>query len=144
MANTAVTTTNVIKLAKNVAVARPAGQAVTVGNTAVLTPQPGQVLFSSSDSRNKGFESGHLLVLMKETGSVATSVATVKAGVTGGTPANLAIYGDLDAIAFTSGQEKLIQLDLNRFLQSDGTVQIAVSGTAASVTFTIVTLDKSA
>lgn len=144
MADTAVTTTNVVKLTKNTAAAAPAGQAVTTGNVAVLTPQPGQVLFTNSSSVGPQFNGGYMLVKMVETGSVATSVATVKAGVTGGTPANLAVYGDLAAITFTSGQTKYLQVDLNRFQQADGSVRIAVSGTSASVTFTVLQLDASA
>ncbi len=144
MADTAVTTTNVIKLAKGVVATAPSGQAVTTGNVAVLTPQPGQVLFSGASSKNAGFDSGHMVVVMVESGSVTTSTATVKGGVTGGTPANLAIYGDLAAVTFTSGQRKYLQVDLNRHLQADGTVRIAVGGTSGSVTFHVVTLDESA
>lgn len=144
MADTAVTTTNVVKLAKNVAVAAPAGQAVTTGNVAVLTPQPGQVLFTNSTSKGAQFNGGYLLVEMTESGSVTTSTATVKAGVTGQTPANLAVQGDLAAITFTSGQKKVLQVELSRFQQADGTVRIAVGGASGSVTFTVLQLDPSA
>lgn len=144
MADTAVTTTNVVKLSKGTAAAAPAGQAVTTGNVAVLTPQPGQALFTSSSSVGAQFNGGYLLVLMTESGSVATSTATVKGGVTGGTPANQAAYGDGTAVTFTSGQRKLLQVDLSRHQQADGTVRIAVGGTSGSVTFTVVQLDPSA
>jgi hypothetical protein len=85
-----------------------------------------------------------MLVRMKETGAVATSVATPKAGVTGQTPANQAARGDGTAITFSSGQDRVIQLELARYLQADGTVRIAVSGTSASVTFTVLQLSKNA
>lgn len=132
MADTAVTTTNVVSLAKDTVATLPAGQAVTTGNVAVLTPQAAAP-----------FKGRYMLVRMLETGSVATSTATVKAGVTGGTPANLAARGDLTAIAFTSGQDRVIQIDLARYLQADGSVRIAVGGVAGSVTFTVLNLSKS-
>ena len=132
MADVAVTTTNVVSLAKDTVATLPAGQAVTIGDVAVLTPQAGAP-----------FKGRYMLVRMKESGSVTTSVATVKAGVTGGTPANLASRGDLAGIAFTSGQDRVIQIDLARYLQADGTVRIAVTGTGSSVTFTVLNLSKS-
>lgn len=133
MADTAVTSTNVVNLTKDSAVVLPAGQAVTTGNVAVLTPAAGAP-----------WKGRYMLVRMKESGSVATSTATVKAGVTGGTPANLAAKGDRTAEAFTSGQDKVVQLDLARYLQADGTVRIAVGGASGSVTFTVLQLSKSA
>jgi hypothetical protein len=133
MADTAVNSTNVVSLTKDTAVAVPAGQAVTTGNVAVLTPAAGAP-----------FKGRYMLVRMKESGSVATSVATPKAGVTGGTPSNRAALGDGTAITFSSGQEKVVQLELARYLQADGTVRIAVSGTNASVTFSVLQLSKNA
>ncbi len=133
MADTAVTSTNVVSLSKDTAVAVPAGQAVTTGNVAVLTPAAGAP-----------FKGRYMLVHMLESGSVSTSVATPKAGVTGGTPSNQAARGDGTAITFSSGQRKVVQLELARYLQADGTVRIAVSGTNASVTFSVLQLSKGA
>lgn len=144
MSDTAVTTTNVVKLAKNTAAAAPAGQVVTTGNVAVLTPQAGQVLFTNSSSVGPQFDGKYMLVAMTESGSVSTSTATVKAGVTGGTPANLAVKGDLAAITFTSGQTKYLQIDLTQHMQANGTVRIAVGGASGSVTFTVLQLDATA
>lgn len=138
MANTAVTSTNVVKLVKDTAVALAAPQAVTTGNVAVLTPQ------AAAGVNDNSFAGRYLLVQMTESGAVATSVATPKAGVTGGTPANQAKRGDGTPVTFTSGQVKYLQLDLARYLQADGTVQIAVSGASGSVSFNVVQLDPSA
>lgn len=139
MADTAVTTTNVVKLDTNVASAHTAGQAVTTGNTAVLTPQPGQVLFTSATSVGPQFDPGHLLVEMSN-GAGATTV-TFEAGVVGGTPANRAVYGDL-AVSLASGDRKYLSLEVSRFQQANGTVRASVSG--QTVTFTVVQLDEAA
>lgn len=135
MADVAVTTTNVVSLAKDTVATLPAGQAVTIGDVAVLTPQAGAP-----------FKGRYMLIRLKESGSVATSVATVAAGVTGGTPSNLsASAGSAGlAVTFSSGQDRVIQLELARYLQANGTVRIAVSGTGSSVTFTVLNLSKSA
>jgi hypothetical protein len=142
MADTAVTTTNVIKLVKDTATAAPAGQAVTTGNVAVLTPQAGQELFTGASSVGGQFTGRYLLIKMVESGSVATSVVTPQAGVTGGTPANLAALGNGTAITFSSGQTKYIRLELARYLQANDTVRLAVSGVAGSVTFSVIQLDS--
>jgi hypothetical protein len=133
MADVAVTSTNVVSLSKDTAVAVPAGQAVTTGNVAVLTPAAGAP-----------FKGRYMLVHMLESGSVTTSVATPQAGVTGQTPANQAARGNGTAITFSSGQRKVVQLELSRYLQADGTVRIAVSGTSGSVTFSVLQLSKNA
>lgn len=145
MADTAVATTNVVSLAKNVAVALAAPQAVTTGNVAVITPAAGSITGTPSVGTAAQFLKGrYVLLQMTESGSVATSTATVKAGPTGGTPANQAALGDLAAIAFTSGQVKYVMLEASRFLQANGTLRVAVAGVAGSVSFNAVIMDKSA
>jgi hypothetical protein len=144
MADTAVTSTNVVFLAKNTAVAAPTGQAVTTGNVAVLTPVAPAYVDGLTNTAGKPFKGRYMLVRMVESGAVSTSVVTPQAGVTGGTPANRAALGNGTAVTFTSGQEKYIQLELGRFLQADGTVRLAVSGTSGSVTFSVVNLSKNA
>ncbi len=106
-------------LAKNTAVTAVAGTSVGVGNVAVLTPQAGSP-----------FKNGRLVVRLLESGNQTDTVATVKAGVTGQTPANLAANGDLALAAAADGSDRFITLELAQFLQADGTVRIAVSGTA--------------
>lgn len=137
MADTAVTSTNVVKLVKDTAVALAAPQAVTTGNVAVLTPP------AASGVNDNSFAGRYMVVQMTESGAVATSTATVKAGVTGGTPSNQAARGDLAAVTFTSGQVKYLQIDLARYLQSNGTVRISVGGASGSVSFNVVNLDPS-
>lgn len=137
---TAVTGGNVVHLSKNTAVVAPTGQAVTTGNDAVLTPTAAV----ADTSALKPFKARYMLVKMVESGAVATSTVTFKAGPTGGTPANQAANGDLAAVTFTSGQTKYIQLELSRFLQADGTVKATVGGTSGSVTFSVLNLSKSA
>lgn len=127
MADTAVTSTNVVSLSKNTRTAIPTGQAVTTGNTAVLTPASGAP-----------FKGRYMLVRANPT---AASTLTVKAGVTGQTPANLAASGDLSVASFTA--DSVLQLELARFLQSDGTVRIDVGGTGP-VTFSVINLTKAA
>jgi len=124
----------VVDLAKNVAVATPAGQLVGVTDTAVLTPAVG-----------KPFKGRYMLVRVVESGAETDTVVTFKAGVTGGTPANLAAYGDMALPALAASSDQLIQIELSRFLQADGTVRVAVSGTATgSATFSVVNLSKGA
>lgn len=127
MADTAVTTTNVVSLAKGVRTATPAGQSVTTGNTAVLTPQAGAPF------------KGRYMLIRAVPG--AASTLTVKAGVTGGTPSNLAALGDLAVASFSA--DSVIQIDLARHLQTNGTVRIDVGGTGP-VVFTVLQLSKSA
>ncbi|WP_327656977.1 hypothetical protein [Streptomyces sp. NBC_00483] len=105
----------------------PAGQAVGTGDTAVLTPD-----------EHKPFKGRYLLIRMKESGSVATSTATVKAG----DRASQHVRGDRTAETFTSGQVKYVQVDLNRYLQADGSVHIDVGGVSGSVTFTVIQLSN--
>lgn len=143
MADTAVATTNVVSLVKNVAVALAAPQAVTTGNVAVITPAVG-VLTNGVGTPAQVLKGRYVLLQMTESGAVATSTATVKAGPTGGTPANQAAYGDLAAVTFTSGQVKYVALEAARFLQANGTLRVAVAGVAGSVSFNAVILDKSA
>lgn len=126
MADIAVTTTNVISLAKNTKVATPAGQSVATANTAVLTPQAGAP-----------FKGRYMLVRVVPG---AASVLTFKAGVTGGTPANLAALGDL--VTASSATDSVVQLELARFLQADGTVRVDVTGTGP-VVFSVLNLSKS-
>lgn len=122
----------VIDLAKNTAADTPAGQVVGVGDTAVLTPNSG-----------KPFKGRYMLVRIVESGTQVDTVCTFKAGVTGGTPANQAAKGDLALAALDASADKVIQIELSRFLQADGTVRVAVSGTAGgSATFSVVNLSK--
>lgn len=127
MADVAVTTTNVVSLSKDTRAATPAGQAVTTGNTAVLTPQAGAPF------------KGRYLLIRAVPG--AASTLTVKAGVTGQTPANLAAQGDLSVASFTA--DSVIQIELARYLQANGTVRIDVGGTGP-VTFSVIQLSKAA
>jgi hypothetical protein len=127
MADVAVTTVNVISLSKNTRTATPTGQSVATGSTAVLTPQAGAPF------------KGRYMLIRAVPG--AASTLTVKAGVTGGTPSNQAALGDLAVASFTA--DSVIQVELSRFLQSDGTVRVDVGGTGP-VVFTVVQLSKNA
>jgi hypothetical protein len=69
----------------------------------------------------------------------AASVVTFKAGDTSQTPANLAAKGDLVVSSFTA--DSVIQLELARFLQADGTVRAEVTGTGP-VVFTVLNLNR--
>jgi hypothetical protein len=71
----------------------------------------------------------------------AASTLTVKAGVTGGTPANLAALGDLSISSTTA--DSLLQIELAKYLQADGTVRIVVGG-PGPVVFSVVQLSKAA
>lgn len=106
-------------LAKNTAVTAVAGTSVGVGNVAVLTPQAGSP-----------FRGDRLLVRLVESGSQVDTVATVLAGATGGTPANLAAAGNLVLAAAADASDRWMVLELGQFLQADGTVRIQVAGTA--------------
>lgn len=118
----------VVYLAKNTRTATPATDgSVTTGNTAVLTPDAG-----------KPFHGRYMLVRMVPG---AASTVTFKAGVTGQTPANLAASGDLALASFTA--DSVIQIELARFLQADGTVRADVGGTGP-VVFSVVNLTKAA
>jgi len=127
MADTAVTSTNVVSLSKDTRTALPAGQSVTTGNTAVLTPAAGAP-----------FKGRYMLVRVAPG---AASTLTVKAGVSTQTPANLAKYGDLSIGSFSA--DSVLQLELSRYLQADGTVRIDVGGTGP-VVFTVLNLTKAA
>lgn len=134
MADVAVTTTNVKALAVGTRVDMPTGQSVGVGDTAVLTPQTGAP-----------FSGRYLLVRMVESGTQVDTVCTVKAGVTGGTPANQSSKGDLALTALSNNEDTIVQLELARHLQANGTVRIAVSGTAGgAATFSVLQPSKAA
>ncbi len=111
--------TEFANLVKNTATVLVAGTSVGVGNVAVLTPQAGAP-----------FKGRYLIVRMLESGNQVDTVATVKAGVTGGTPANLAALGDLALSAPADTVDRFIVLELARFLQANGTVRVDVAGTA--------------
>jgi hypothetical protein len=119
--------TEVVDLSKDTRTALPAGQSVATGDTAVLTPNSGAPF------------KGRYMLVRVEPG--AASTLTVEAGVTGQTPANLAALGDLAVASFTA--DSVLQLELARYLQSDGTVRIAVGGTGP-VVFSVVNLTKAA
>jgi hypothetical protein len=124
----------VVDLSKNTAVTTPAGQSVGVGDTAVITP-----------SASRPFKGRYTLIRVLESGAETDTVVTFKAGPTGGTPANQAVYGDLVLPALTNGQDQVVQLELSRFQQADGTIHAAVSGTATgAATFSVFSLSKSA
>lgn len=124
MADVAVTSTNVVSLSKDTRAALPAGQSVATGDTAVLTPAAGAP-----------FKGRYMLI--KATPG-ASSTLTVKAGVVG-TPASQAKLGDLTVGAFTA--DSVIQVDLSRYLQANGTVRIVVGGTGP-VVFSVLNLTK--
>lgn len=128
MADVAVTGANVLVLVKNALTGVPAANGVSVatGSTAVLTPAAGTQ-----------FKGRYMLVRAVPS---AASVLTVRAGVTGQIPANLAAQGDL---AFgSSAADSYLQIELARFQQADGTVRIDVTGTGP-VLFHVVNLSKS-
>ena len=123
----------VVYLAKNPLATTPAGQSVGVGDVAVLTPGTGAP-----------FKGRYMVIRLVESGSQVDTVVTVKAGVTGGTPANLAGLGDLALTALGASSDQLIQIELARFLQADGTVRLDVAGTAGgAATVSVVNLTKS-
>lgn len=117
----------VLDLVKDTRTALPAGQSVATGDTAVLTPNSGAP-----------FKGRYMLV--KATPGAASTL-TVKAGVTGQTPANLAALGDLSIGSFTA--DSVLQIELARYLQADGTVRIDVGGTGP-VVFSVLNLTKGA
>lgn len=121
-------TLNPTDLVKNTVSAAVTGQATAAADVVNIVPNAGRPL--------KGrYLAVHVL------GAGATATLTFKAGVTGGTPANLAALGDL-AVTVPSGETRYVQVDLNRFLQSDGSVQIVVSGASATPTLRAVQLSK--
>jgi hypothetical protein len=129
----------VVYLTKNTAVATPAGQIVGVTDTAVLTPA------GWTSTNHTAFKGRYMLVRVVESGAETDTVVTFKAGATGGTPANLAALGDMALPALAASSDQLIQIELSRFQQADGTVRVAVSGTATgSATFSVVNLSKGA
>ncbi len=138
MADTAVTGANVAFLAKNTALTTPSGQSVTTGNTAVLTP-----VAATLDGNGVGtavakpFKGRYMLIRLV---SSAASTITFKAGVTGQTPANQAVAGDL-VVTHGAAADQVIQVELSRFLQANGTVRAVVGGTGP-VAFTVLNLSK--
>lgn len=120
----------------------PAGQSVGNGDVAVITPQA--AVGAPTHTPGRPFKGRYLLLKIEESGSTTTAVYTVEAGVQGGTPANLAAYGDSDtSTVFADGEVRYLQLELARYLQADGTVRVAVAGGAGSaLTFTALVLDK--
>lgn len=129
-----------VNMSVNSYVTTPAGVSVGVTNTAVLTPTP-----ATASAAKKPFKGRYMLVRVVESGSQVDTVLTVKAGPTDQTPANRASKGDLVLPALGASQDSLIQLELARFLQADGTVRIDVTGTAGgAATISIVNLSKSA
>lgn len=128
MPDVAVTTTNVVSLVKSTRTTiSTLGQSVVTGSTAVLTPQAGAP-----------FKGRYMLVRVNPG---AASTLSVQAGVTGGTPANQAALGALSVASFAV--DSVIQLDLARHQQADGTVRVDVGGTGP-VVFTVLHLSKSA
>jgi hypothetical protein len=122
-----------VNLVKNTLTTTPAGVSVATTDTkAVLTPAAG-----------RPFKGRYMVVRLVENGTAVTTTVTFKAGVTGQTPANQAAYGDL-AVTLADADDKLIQLELSRFLQADGTVNAVVSGTNGAVKFSIINLSKGA
>ncbi len=136
---TAVTGGNVVFLSKNTAIDEPAGQSVATANNAVLTPVAGSLSGGGVGTPGQTFKGRYMLVRMVPT---ANSVVTFQTASTSGTPANLAAQGTL-AVTLTGTQARVVQLDLGRFIQADGTVVAAVTGTGP-VTFTVLNLSKSA
>lgn len=134
MADVAVSGANeVVDLVKNTAVATPTGQSVATTDTAaVLTPNSG-----------KPFKGRYMLVRLVESGAGTDNTVTFKAGPTGQTPANQAALGDLE-VACAAASDQVIQIELSRFLQADGTVRAVVGGTTGSVTFSVINLSKGA
>jgi len=143
MALTAVTGANVAYLSKNVGLVDPAGQSVTTGNTAVLTPQA-----PAAGVQGLPFKGRYVLVRMVAS---AASTVTFKAGDVGGTPANLAASGDL-VVTFAGAGTQLIQVELSRFAATaapdvngnKAAVVNAVVGGTGPVAFTVFNLSKAA
>lgn len=130
---TTLDTAEQVYLAKNVAQTTPAGVSVaTTDDFAVLTPATG-----------RPFKGRYMLVRLVESGAGTDNAVVFKAGVTGQTPANLAASGDL-TVTCAAASDQLVQIELARFLQADGTVKADVTGTTGSVTFSIVNLSKAA
>lgn len=129
----------VVYLAKNTAVATPAGQSVNFGDTAVLTPQA--AVGDPTHTPGLPFKGRYMLVRIVESGAGTDNDVTFEAGPTDQTPANLAAKGDL-VVTAAAASDQIIQLELSRFLQADGTVRALVGGTAGSVTFSVVNLSK--
>lgn len=135
MADVAVAGTGEVEfLSKDTRLALPAGQSVATGDTAVLTPvYPNDV----GPVAGRPFHGRYMLVRMAPG---AASTVTFKAGDTTQTPANLAARGDLVISSFTA--DSVIQIELARYLQADGTVRAVVGGTGP-VVFTVLNLTRS-
>lgn len=128
----------VVYLAKNTAVALPAGQSVGFGDTAVLTPvYPNDV----GPVAGRPFHGRYMLVHLVESGAGTDNDVTFLAGDTSQTPANLAAKGNL-VVTAAAASDQIIQLELARFLQADGTVRALVGGTAGSVTISVINLNR--
>lgn len=140
---TAVTGANVVFLAKNTAIADPAGQSVVTGAPAVLTPVAGSLTAPANGAGvgtpGQSFKGRYMLVRMVPT---ANSVVTFRASPSGGTPASQSAAGTV-VVTLTGTAPQFIQLELSRVLQSDGTVVGDVTGTGP-VAFTVLNLSKSA
>lgn len=121
-------------LSKNTRLSLPAGQSVATGDTAVLTPQA--AVGDPTHTPGRPFHGRYMLIRMAPG---AASTVTFKAGPTDQTPANLAAKGDLTISSFTA--DSVVQLELARFLQADGTVRAVVGGTGP-VVFTVLNLSK--
>lgn len=110
-------------LSKDSAVDLPVGATVVAADVAVLTPAP-----------SRPFKGRYLLVRLNENaGTPAAASVTPLAGVTGQTPANQAARGDGDAIALDANDDLVVQLELSRYLQADGTVRLDVTSGSVSV-----------
>jgi hypothetical protein len=129
----------VVYLTPGTAVTIPAGQSVGFGDTAVLTPQA--AVGDPTHTPGLPFKGRYMLVRLVESGAGTDNTVVFKAGVTGGTPANQAAYGDLTVTAAASS-DQIIQLPLERFLQANGTVRAVVGGTAGSVTLSVIQLSE--
>lgn len=140
---TAVSGANVPFLAKNVAINDPAGQSVATGAPAVLTPVTGSLTNPANGAGvgtpGQSFKGRYMLVRMVPT---ANSVVTFRTAPAGGTPASQAAGGTL-AVTLTGTTAQVVQLELSRFQQTDGTVIADVTGTGP-VAFTVYNLSKSA
>lgn len=128
-------------LSVNTAVATPAGQSVGFGDTAVITPVA--PVGSPTNTPGRPFHSRYMLVRLVESGAGVDNNVTFLAGPTDQTPANLAAKGNL-VVTAAAASDQVIQLDLSRFLQANGTVRALVGGTAGSVTVSVVHLSKNA
>lgn len=129
----------VVYLAKNTAVALPAGQSVGFGDTAVLTPQA--AVGDPTHTPGRPFHGRYMLVHLVESGAGTDNDVTFLAGDTSQTPANLAAKGNL-VVTAAAASDQIIQLELARFLQADGTVRALVGGTAGSVTISVINLNR--